>query len=193
MKRRTRYKAGPRARRYLLLLILLALLIANRGHIARLLFPIPYSDLIHKYSVQHGVDPLLIAAMIKVESNFNPRAISPKGARGLMQLMPGTAVWIARHMPLTGYTPQCLNRPDCNIQLGTWYVHNLLLEFDHSTPLMLAAYNGGRGNVRQWLDRHWDGSWQSALRIPFPETRRYVYRVLWHYKLYQLIYGRIAG
>ncbi|MGQ9557874.1 MAG: lytic transglycosylase domain-containing protein [Desulfurispora sp.] len=189
MKGRPASRTRARARRYLWLLVLLVILIINREAVARLLFPIPYSNLIQKHSRQYGVDPLLTAAMIKVESNFNPRAVSPKGARGLMQLMPGTAAWIARHMPWPGYTPQCLEEPDCNIRLGTWYVHNLLQEFQHSTPLMLAAYNGGRGNVRLWLDRHWDGSWQDARRIPFPETRRYVYRVLWYYRLYQFIYG----
>lgn len=114
---------------------------------------------------RHGVDPLLVRAVIRVESNFDPRAVSPKGAAGLMQLMPETAM---------RYGVDNRFDPAQNVDGGVRYLRDLMAMFDGNLSLALAAYNAGEGAVRQHGNRI----------PPYPETRNYVPRVLQHYQLY---------
>ncbi|MDN5345513.1 MAG: soluble lytic murein transglycosylase [Clostridia bacterium] len=139
------------------------------------------------YARQEGVDPLLVAAVTRVESKFYPGARSDQGARGLMQLMPDTARLAAGHLGLP-YDPEKLFNPEYNLRLGTWYLAALLREFHDLAPA-LAAYNGGRGNVHNWLERGvWDGSSRNLRQIPFPETRAFVRQVLQNYRIYRFLY-----
>lgn len=124
---------------------------------------IPFGDSIRDAAADNGVEPALVTAVIAAESNFDPDALSAKGAQGLMQLMPATAsdlgvrnVW----------------DPDQNIRGGTAYLARLLGKYDNVT-LALAAYNAGEGTV----DRHGGVP-------PFQETQNYVSRVLGYYKTY---------
>ncbi len=154
----------------------------------RLVYPLAYEEVITETAAAYGLDPHLIFAMIKVESGFNSRAVSAKGASGLMQLMPETASWIARQRRLA-YERKMLLEPKYNVDLGCWYLASLYAEFKGQTNLSLAAYNGGRGNVQRWLEnRQWTGEHETISQIPFPETRRYVERVQAMARIYRRLY-----
>lgn len=157
----------------------------------RYVYPYPYQDLVYRYALENELDPLLVAGVIRVESKFVPQARSPKGAIGLMQLMPETAEWIAEQMNFPGFELEDLQNPEVNIRFGTWYLASLHKEFQGNEVLMLAAYNGGRGNVKQWMQRYgWSMDFQAFHQIPFKETREYVGRVLHDKQRYQDLYGR---
>lgn len=121
-----------------------------------------YDSLIMQHSYNHGVDPTLVKAVMKAESNFNPQAISPKGAQGLMQLMPDTA----RHMSV--YDPF---DPDDNIRGGTRYLRLLDETFQGNLELILAAYNAGPNRVKE----------HNMNIPPFEETRNFIKRVKHYY------------
>ena len=155
----------------------------------RVLYPMPYRSSIESYSGEYDLDPRLVAAVIKVESNFRPDAASHKGARGLMQVIPTTGDWIATQIGLPNFSDARLYDPDVNIRLGCWYLRNLLTEFKGQLPIALAAYNGGRGNVQNWLATGaWTGKEEDITQIPFSEPRGYVWKVLKVYAVYQELY-----
>lgn len=120
----------------------------------------PFGDLIHAAAERHGLNANLVAAVVAAESAFNPEAVSVKGARGLMQLMPATAERF-------GVTLQELFDPSRNLEAGVTYLAWLRQRFDNDLPRILAAYNAGEGAV----DRH-------GGIPPYRETRNYVRRVL---------------
>lgn len=155
----------------------------------RILYPLPYRTAIEKYAVANDLDPRLVAAVIKVESNFRSDATSHKDARGLMQVLPTTGAWIATQMGLPNYNDAMLYDPELNIRLGCWYLRNLITQFKGQVPVALASYNGGRGNVQNWLSTGiWTGDEADISQIPFSETRGYVWKVLRVYAVYQELY-----
>ena len=128
--------------------------------------------------------------MIQTESNFREGAVSPKGARGLMQLLPSTAEWLAEKNGESDYHDDKLFEPAYNIETGSRYLAELLKQFNGNEVVALAAYNGGRGRVRNWLDEGiWDGSEAHLEQIPFSETRAFVQRALKNSRSYQRLYG----
>ena len=142
------------------------------------IYPVKYKDYVLEYSMKYDLDPYLIFAMIKVESNFKPDAMSPKNARGLMQITDKTGEWGAGVLKLNNYSLNSLYDPETNIYIGCWYMKSLLKEFGNDADLALAAYNGGSGNVSEWLqDRSLSASGKSLDRIPFKETESYVKKV----------------
>ncbi len=156
----------------------------------RWLYPVDYESYVMESSQEYRIDPYLIFAMVRVESKFDPMANSPKGARGLLQLMPDTANWIAGKNNKDDFNQELLYDPQINIDMGTWYLSNLREEFGDNVILILAAYNGGRGNVQKWLgEEGWRPEQERIKDIPFPETREYVWRVLKSYYRYHKIYG----
>jgi soluble lytic murein transglycosylase len=164
-------------------------LILNADRIQRFYYPFPYQSLIFKYASAYDQDPYLLASIIKAESNFDSRAVSAKGARGLMQIMPETGEWVAGQLGYTNFNKDQLFEPETNIKFGTWYFADLENEFNGSTILMLAAYNGGRGNVSDWVAvKDLSGSVNTIDQIPFPETRDYVKKVLLYHKKYIDLY-----
>lgn len=174
---------------FLLLLILFLILVFNVERIGRHYYPFPYRELILHQAREHNLDPYLLAALIKTESNFRPDAESPKGARGLMQIMPDTGRWIAEQIGQEDFDPRLLTDPETNLRLGSWYLAHLYEEFDRDPILVLAAYNGGRGNVHAWLrEARWTGEAGALEQIPFPETRQFVRKVLLNYRIYNLLY-----
>jgi soluble lytic murein transglycosylase len=132
----------------------------------------------------------LLVAVIKTESNFKPQALSAKGARGLMQIMPETGRWVALQIGQIEFKVEQLDEPEVNICLGSWYLAELKREFYGNTILALAAYNGGRENVSRWLQqKQWVGELTDLDSLPFPETRQFIRKVLWNHKVYQYLYG----
>ena len=173
------------------LLALAALLLVQGAipYLKRQAYPLPYYEYIAESAARYQVDPFLVAAVIKVESKFNPQATSHRGARGLMQIMPSTGSWAARQMGLTDFEEDMLYDPGLNIQIGTWYLANLKKEFGGQLPLVVAAYNGGRGTVNTWLGAGiWDGSYETRQNIPYTETRAFVQKVLDNYQEYRSLY-----
>lgn len=155
----------------------------------RLLYPFPYREEVFRYAGEFGLDPYLVIAVARVESHLDPKARSPKGAVGLMQLMPATARWAATELGME-YRPELLEDPAYNLRLGSWYMSRLYREFAGQLPLVLAAYNSGHGQVQRWLaSRVWDGSLAGLEDIPFPETKRYIRRVNRDYRLYRFFYA----
>lgn len=142
-------------------------------------FPVRYLTIIENYAAIYGVDPVLVASIINVESRFNRYAVSRAGASGLMQLMPGTAYWAAQEIGLESFSfEEMIFDPNININMGTWYIRRLL-DLNNSVEVALAAYNAGSGNVANWLnDPHISPDGKTLENIPFPETRRYVTMVL---------------
>ncbi|MBZ9688258.1 lytic transglycosylase domain-containing protein [Clostridium estertheticum] len=174
----------------ILSLILLVIILINIKSIFKIFYPMKYEDHIVKYSQRYNVDPLLVAAVIKVESNFNEKAISPRGAYGLMQIMPDTGLWIAKNMKLKDYKEEKLYDNEINIAMGCWYINNLNTEFNGDIELVLAAYNGGRGNVQKWLsDKQYSKDGKKIDNIPFGETDKYVKKVKTNYNIYFKLYG----
>ncbi|HHX26464.1 MAG TPA: lytic transglycosylase domain-containing protein [Firmicutes bacterium] len=155
----------------------------------RRVYPIHYKDVITQYSLEHDVDPFLITAVIRVESRFRPQALSAKGARGLMQVMPDTGNWIAGELGIEEFDPEMLYDPITNLNVGTWYLAFLLREYGGDPVRTLAAYNAGRGNVSKWIEeRRWSGGEGDVNSIPFLETREYVKKVLHLYRKYHEVY-----
>lgn len=175
-------------------LILSAALLLAAKPVARFLFPFPYRTLIEEAAQREGLDPRLVVALMRTESGFNPQAVSEKGARGLMQVLPATGDWVARQLGLEPFHPDRLFEPAVNIRVGTWYLAYLRNQFAGNIVLAVAAYNGGVTNVRGWLEAGiWDGTLETVAAIPFAETRHYVQRVMLTFRLYRWLYEREEG
>jgi soluble lytic murein transglycosylase len=132
-------------------------------------FPIKFRREIRAAAREFHLNASLVAAVIKVESNFRPDATSRSGARGLMQIMPATADYIAEKMPLDAFD---LAAPGENIRMGAFYLRYLFDKFG-DTRTVLIAYNAGEGNVVRWLD-----GGKKLKKCPFAETNAYVEKVL---------------
>lgn len=173
----------------IILPLFLIYLLFHLDNIGKSFCPIAYQNVIFQEAESQDMDPYLLSAVIKTESNFDPNALSPKGAMGMMQIMPSTGEWIAEKSKIGGFSEANLYNPNYNIKLGSWYLNHLYVEFDNNYTLMLAAYNGGRTNVRNWLNEGvWDGEKDTIEQIPFPETRNFVKKVYLYQNIYHLIY-----
>lgn len=161
--------------------------------ILRIYFTFDYRDEIRTNCVEHHLSPVLIGAIVFVESRFNPEAISSKGARGLMQIMPSTGKWAARQMDLKNYSEQDLIDPMVNLNIGTWYLAYLKKYFNGNETKALAAYNAGHSYVEKWMDTNlWDGDLVRIENIPFPETKKYLFRINLLRKIYQYLYPELT-
>jgi soluble lytic murein transglycosylase len=154
----------------------------------RILFPEPYWETIKSESAKNNLDPYLVAALIRQESEFNPSAISPANAYGLMQLLPSTGKSLAREEGMEHFQTFQLYDPVTNIRLGTRYLRKTLNKFGGVTEYALAAYNAGDERVRDWQDAGpYQGIDEFVESIPFTETREYVESILRNIETYKAI------
>jgi soluble lytic murein transglycosylase len=162
---------------------------SNDARVLRAIFPWPRRAAVEAEAREFGVDPLLLAAIVRQESTFDLEALSRAGARGLAQLMPGTAAQAARGLDVTLY-PDWLTVPDLNLHLGAAHLATLLRRFGGRVEVAAAAYNAGAAPVDRWLTRPGaDDPDQFVELIPFPETRVYVRSVLRNRDLYRALYA----
>jgi soluble lytic murein transglycosylase len=155
----------------------------------RVIYPFPFRDLVVAEARAGGVDPYLVAAVIRRESAFNATVTSSAGAIGLMQIMPQTGRGLAREVALQNYTPELLRQPELNVHLGVRYLSSLLRQYRGDIPLVLSAYNAGPARATRW--RQLPEARDPELfmeRIPFNETREYVRHVKLHWALYRELY-----
>jgi soluble lytic murein transglycosylase len=136
-----------------------------------------------------GIDPLLVSAVVREESSYNPLARSRVGARGLMQLMPETARPMARVRGLAFQEGELLDDPAANIELGSAYLGGLVRDFGDAR-LAVAAYNAGPTRVREWWGaRKSDDLEVWVEQIPYNETRNFVRRVMVGWEEYRRLYA----
>lgn len=177
----------------LLLLVFVVMILFRvldiKNVILRQMFKQEYSEYVNKYAQINDIDPMWIYAIIKVESNFDEKATSNSGAKGLMQLMDGTAEEMAKSVGLENFESNMLYNPDINIMLGTKYFDTLLAKYNENYYLAIAAYNAGIGNVDSWIDKgiiNSDGS--DIENIPYKETNMYVRKTINSFSTYTELY-----
>ncbi len=154
------------------------------------LFPKAYWPDLRKYSALNGLDPYLVASLIRQESEFNALAISRANAVGLMQLLPKTGKTVAKQVKLKGYSAPQLYTPAVNLELGTRYFKDMVDKYNGQFEYALAAYNAGSDRVGDWLGQgHYRDPQEFVESIPFTETREYVQAILRNANVYRQLYG----
>lgn len=133
--------------------------------------PQKYDDIIDKYSTEYNVDRSLVKAVIFKESRFKETAVSSKGAIGLMQLMPSTALWLMNKLKIEDYK---IESADNNIRLGTYYLSYLMNLMDSDEEHALLAYNAGPENAKRWVNSEGYSKEDMDNYVDFNETRKYV-------------------
>jgi peptidoglycan lytic transglycosylase len=201
-RRRRSPRARARRRRLLLVLALLlgataALLIGGLGPINKavreLTLPLRHEDIIRQQAKRKHLDPALIAAIIYEESKFRDQT-SHAGARGLMQITPATARFIAHDSGGVLFEQRDLATPQVNIAYGSYYLRYLMRRYDGNDELAIAAYNAGETNVDRWVKKAGGADrFEGVENIPFPETRAYVKGVVQRRKDYKERYGSQLG
>lgn len=200
---RRRPRAAVRRRR---LSVLVVLLLIAAGAIAvaaglgplgdavrSFTLPLKHEDIIRQQARDKDLDASLIAGVIYEESRFRDQT-SHAGARGLMQITPETAAFIARDSGGTRFTQKDLATPQINISYGAYYLRYLLRRYDGNTGLAVAAYNAGETNVNRWVaEAGGEDDFDASDHIPFAETRAYVENVLERKKEYRKNYGDELG
>ena len=155
--------------------------------------PLRHEDIIRQQASDKDLDPALIAAVIYQESKFRDQT-SHAGARGLMQITPATADFIAKRSGGTAFTREDLAKPQINIAYGSYYLRYLLDHYDGNVELALAAYNAGQTNVDRWVrDAGGRDEFDPGEHIPFPETSEYVDNVVELRAEYRREYRRELG
>ena len=173
-----------------IIILVVVLKVANvKRIILRKMYVKDYSEYVYEYATEYNVDPLLVFAVIKSESNFKEKAISASNAIGLMQLMGNTAIETAEKIDEKITSEEELYNPELNIKIGVKYLSELLERYNGNLGIALAAYNAGIGNVTEWIQKgiiKKDGS--DIENIPFKETNNYVRKILRDYEIYREIY-----
>jgi soluble lytic murein transglycosylase len=155
----------------------------------RLIYPVVHEEALLAEAAEHGLDVSLMAALIRQESNFNPAATSPAGARGLAQVMPELGERLARDLSYPVWDPVLLYQPDVSIQLGAVHLGELFTRYDQRAHI-LAAYNAGASRVERWSKRIGvEDPEVFAERISFVETRDYVRIIQRNEDIYRALYG----
>ncbi|MEA5602129.1 transglycosylase SLT domain-containing protein [Nostoc sp. UHCC 0252] len=157
-------------------------------------YPFPYLREIEKWSTERQLNPLLVTALMRQESRFQPKIKSIADATGLMQVLPSTAKWIAPQIKVDFKTIS-LENPNDNIMLGTWYLDHTHEQYNNNSLLAIASYNAGPGNVSKWLQTLTTQDPDEFVeQIPFDETKNYVRQVFGNYWNYLRLYNpEISG
>jgi soluble lytic murein transglycosylase len=192
-------KARRRRLRFVVALAALSALVVIVGlnplkqAVQEITLPLHHEDIIRQQAAEKHLDPALVAAVIYQESKFRDRT-SVAGARGLMQITPDTARFIAKQSGGIRFTQADLGTPQINIAYGTWYLRWLMNRYEGRTTLAIAAYNAGFGHVDDWV-RQAGGPdrFDPKTDIPYPETRNYVQQVLTRRTDYARRYSRELG
>lgn len=157
----------------------------------RLAFPLVYREPLERHSQTVGLDPFIVAALIRQESEFDPRALSRARAYGLTQVLPSTGRELSRRLRIPGFHPNRLFEPDLNLRLGTHYLATLVRQFDGRWEPALASYNAGKSRADAWLRRReYREPAEFVESIPFLETRNYVQSVLRNADIYRRLYAK---
>ena len=155
----------------------------------QLIFPQPYWKELVANSGANGLDPYLVASLIRQESEFNPGAVSPANAYGLMQLLPSVGKSLARKHGIKRFSTSQLLDPSINLELGTIYLKQAIDRYGGQVEYALAAYNAGDTPVRQWLaSNDYKDVPEFVESIPYTETREYVQAILRNRELYRALY-----
>lgn len=180
-----------------LLVLLLVLLVAGtvlfaafQDKIERWEYPIEYSEYVTYYADKYDIDPLMLYAFIRTESNFNPKADSDAGARGLMQITEVTFDWIKTKIaPTEDLTFEDLYDPETNIRFGSYFVSYCLLRYQDDLATAAAAYHSGWGTVDGLLSQaEYSADGKTLDHYPYPQMRLYVKKITSSYQCYQEIY-----
>ena len=160
----------------------------------QVVYPFPYRKLVESRARELGLDPFLVAGLIRQESAFVADIVSPAGATGLMQVMPATGRQLAGRIGPRGFRTETLETAELNVHLGTRFLADLMRRYEGDIPLVLSAYNAGPSRANRWrrlpeaADPH-----RFTERIPFAETRGYVKSVVRNRALYRWLYGGEGG
>ena len=155
----------------------------------KVLFPRPYWPDVQRFASENNLDPYLVAALIRQESEFNPGAVSYANAYGLMQLLPGTGKSVAKSVGMKHYNTAALLTPSTNIELGTRYFRDMTDKLG-KVEYALAAYNAGSDRVADWRDSaHYRDIQEFVETIPFVQTRDYVQAIVRNAAIYRRLYG----
>ena len=184
------------AKRAAVLLLLAGLVIAGifgirycTDYFYRLNYPREYESYVLKYAGEFDVDPNMVFAIIKTESDFEPDATSKVGARGLMQMMKDTFEWVQGKLQDSGTGFDDMYDPESNIRYGAYLIAYLYQEFGQYDTAV-AAYHAGRTATAKWLaDPEYSEDGKTLDRIPISDTGHYVEKVMKCYQMYQKIYG----
>ena len=169
-------------------------LLASEGswdqQILHVAYPFPYRELVKREAAEWGIDPYMMAAIIRQESAFKADIVSHAGAIGLMQVMPPTGAQLARTHGPNGFTDESLTKPEVNLHLGAAFFVDMSRRYDNELPIVLSAYNAGPTRATRWR-RYPEASdpLRFTERIPFVETRGYVKSVRRNLGLYRVLYG----
>lgn len=154
-------------------------------------YPLRYDKEIRSISAEYNLSPSLVAAVIRNESSFRPEVESGVGARGLMQLMPDTAEWIAHKLKIEPYSFEQMKDPATNIRFGCWYLNYLSSLFRGNPLCVVCAYHAGQGEINSWLSNplySTDGTTLNYDSLPEGPTKIYAGRVIRDYGIYQAKY-----
>ncbi len=163
---------------------------ANNDAIWKLAYPRPFKGLTEVHCKVVGLDPLLLNALMREESSFDPEIESFAHATGLTQIMYSTGRYIARRLKVKQFRKSDLTNPDIAIRFGSFYLEELIDKFKGNHALAISSYNGGETAVRRWLREHGERPMDEFIEdIPYRETRRYTRRVLKSYGIYRHLYG----
>jgi len=165
--------------------------------VLELLYPLNYWDHIQKYADRYGVDPLVVCALMRQESMFDPMSLSGAHAYGLMQIIPSTARMIASKVKAFGsknFNVERLYDPETNIAFGTWYLADLLQKFEDNLVYALISYNAGEDALLKWRNQYRTASLDEFVEmISYKETRNYVKKVIRNYGHYVWLYNKPAS